>query len=211
MTSVDYETFWKRSHTAILSSLIMASGDRADAEDAAQEGYAAAARNWDQVAGCESPEAWVRTAAIRRLWRIKADRRRQYRPALAVTVPPASTPEETAEAREVLAALAALPAEVRMAIIMGPVLGWPQQEIAAVCGVPRATVANRILRGRAKLRHALGLGHVPEDHEPLVTVGGQAASRRALPGDEPLDAVLTRTERWLRAGVAVELLNRALR
>jgi RNA polymerase sigma-70 factor, ECF subfamily len=202
---MDYEEFCSRSYAEVLSVVIMASRNRADAEDAVQEGYTDAFRCWDQVAGCESPEAWVKKAAMRRLWKIMASKRRQGRLQMEVAVAPASTPEQTTEAYEVLGALATLPDKVRIAVVMCRVLGWPQQEIADMCGVPRATIANRILRGCLMLRQALRMdGQVPGDHEPLVAAPGCTHQYLAIPGGDPLGAILMRTQRWVRAGIEAE-------
>ncbi len=203
MSSRDYEEFYAGTYARILSSVIMASGDRIDAEDAVQDAYAKALRKWDDVGGYDSPEAWVTKVAVRQLWKNARPRRREQL-WLEVTVPPTSAPEETAEAREVLSALATLPLNVRAALVLCRVLGWPQQDIAEVFGVPRATIANRILRGQAMLTKKLGMAApVRGSREPLVPAPRPAA-QWAIPEEDALPAALARTARWLHAAIEAE-------
>ena len=120
---------------------------------------------------------------------------------LEVTVPPQATPAETAHAREVLAALATLPAPVRIALVACTVLGWTQPEAAEVLGVPRNTIANRIFRGRAMLARRLGMDRETAGAgDPLVPSLGYAA-RFAVLDEDPLGISLTSLADWLRAGI----------
>jgi RNA polymerase sigma-70 factor, ECF subfamily len=197
-----FAEFYQRTFAQVLSTTIMASGHRADAEDAVQEAYIIALRRWALVGGYEAPEAWVLKVALRRLWR--SQRRRRHAEQLAVTVPPDATPEETAYAREVLGALATLPPPVRIAMVMCAVLGWTQAEVAEVLQVPRNTIANRIFRGRAKLAAQLGMtGQVTGVRDPLVPSQGPVA-RFAVLEEDPVGESLARAESWLRAGIEAE-------
>ena len=67
--------------------------------------------------------------------------------------------DEAAAARglpsELEAALAALPAEFRVAVVLCDVVGLSYDEIANALGVPLGTVRSRIHRGRAQLRDVL--------------------------------------------------------
>jgi len=203
MSPQGFDEFYTRTFSKVLSVAIMASGSRFEAEDAVQDGYLAALRRWDQVGGYERPEAWVLKVALRRLWRSRRRRRREDQP-LELTVPPQATPDETAHAREVLGALASLPADARIAIVTCAVLGWTQAELAEVLNVPRNTIGNRIFRGRAMLRARLGLvGQLPGERDALVAAP-RLAAQFAVPDDDTVDAMLMRAERWLRAGLEAE-------
>jgi RNA polymerase sigma-70 factor (ECF subfamily) len=197
-----FAQFYQRTFAQVLSTTIMASGHRGDAEDAVQEAYIIALRRWALVGEYDAPEAWVLKVALRRLWR--SQRRRRHAEQLAVAVPPGATPEETAYAREVLGALATLPPPVRIAMVMCAVLGWTQAEVAEVLEVPRNTIANRIFRGRAKLAAQLGMtGQVTGVRDPLVPTQGPVA-RFAVLAEDPVGESLTRAESWLRAGIEAE-------
>lgn len=203
MSSRDYEHFYAETYATVLSSVIMASGNRIDAEDAVQDAFATALRKWDDISGYDAPEAWVTKVAVRQLWKNARPRRREQL-LLEVTVPPMSAPQESAEAREVLSALATLPLNVRSALVLCRVLGWPQQEIAEVFGVPRATIANRILRGQEMLTKLLGMAApVRGAREPLVPAPLPVA-QWAIPEEDPLTAALARTMRWVQAGIEAE-------
>jgi RNA polymerase sigma-70 factor (ECF subfamily) len=57
------------------------------------------------------------------------------------------------EARaEIEAALAALPVDLREALVLVEVFGLPYAEVAAVVGVPVGTAKSRVFRAREQLR-----------------------------------------------------------
>ncbi|HEU5082514.1 MAG TPA: sigma-70 family RNA polymerase sigma factor [Acidimicrobiales bacterium] len=92
-------------------------------------------------------------------------RRRTRRPASALpddadhVLPPAPDAAEAAEASRlpdhVQAALATLPEEYRVPVVLADVVGLPYAEIADQLDVPVGTVRSRIHRGRLALREAL--------------------------------------------------------
>jgi len=59
------------------------------------------------------------------------------------------------DADEVEAALAELPEEFRVTILLADVEEFPLRQIAALCGCPLGTVASRLARGRKMLRKRL--------------------------------------------------------
>jgi RNA polymerase sigma-70 factor (ECF subfamily) len=143
-------------------------GSTQSAEDATQEAFIAAYRNLDKFRG-GSFRSW--------LFRIAANacydelRRRRARPGVSLDEPAPSaerrldapdvapSPEERAEQselRETLAqALAAIPPDQRLAIVLCDVQGLDYAEIAAVMQCSLGTVKSRIARGRARLRAVL--------------------------------------------------------
>lgn len=93
-------------------------------------------------------------------------RRRTRRPSTALpddadhVLPPAPDAAEAADAQRlpdhVQAALATLPEEYRVPVVLADVVGLPYAEIADHLDVPVGTVRSRIHRGRLALREALG-------------------------------------------------------
>ncbi|HVF19748.1 MAG TPA: RNA polymerase sigma factor SigE [Mycobacteriales bacterium] len=80
---------------------------------------------------------------------------------------------------DVQAALDALPAEFRAAVVLCDVEGLSYDEIADTLGIKLGTVRSRIHRGRAQLRDALA--HLAPRGGPA----GPAAPRQRDPGDRP--------------------------
>jgi RNA polymerase sigma-70 factor (ECF subfamily) len=65
------------------------------------------------------------------------------------------TPEQIGRIRAVKRALARLPAEQRMAILLRECEGFTSEEIAEITGVPAGTVRTRIFHGLRALRRML--------------------------------------------------------
>lgn len=85
----------------------------------------------------------------------------------AALIDPAWDPERAALRAETIAAieaaLARLPAEQRLAVLLSDVQGLPYEEIAWVMQVPLGTVKSRIARARAHLRALLVGSMEPSD------------------------------------------------
>lgn len=139
-------------------------GDREDAADAVQEALVAAYRR----AGTYRGEASVRTWLHRILVNTCIDRLRRDRVRPTVPWPagelPARGPDQASElaTRMVVSdALALLPPEQRVAVVLVDVQGWALLEVAELLGVPLGTVKSRCARGRRRL--AVLLGHLREE------------------------------------------------
>ncbi len=76
------------------------------------------------------------------------------------SVDPAPGPEEAAagneERRRVADAMAGLPAELRMVMVLRAVEGLSYAEIALAAGIPAGTVMSRLSRARTRLLATLG-------------------------------------------------------
>ena len=62
-----------------------------------------------------------------------------------------------ADANDVAAALAQVPEDFRVAIVLADVQDLPYEEIAKVLDVPVGTVKSRVHRGRIALARAMGI------------------------------------------------------
>lgn len=138
----------------------------ADAEDAAQEAFLRAFRGLGRFRRLSHFKTWLyqiatnvtRTAARRRAARPEAASG-LLADAEAGASPPAGADDLEARivARDRLdRALAALPEDLRQAVVLRDVEGWEYREIAAMVGVPIGTVESRIFRARRRLRDLLG-------------------------------------------------------
>jgi RNA polymerase sigma-70 factor, ECF subfamily len=154
--------------TAVFNLCLRMLGTPQNAEDATQEAFIAAYRHLDKFRG-GSFRSW--------LFRIAANacydelRRRKARATSSLDEPasegerrfdapdPSPSPDdraEQAELRAVLAsALAAIPADQRLAITLCDVQGLDYAEIAEVLQCSLGTVKSRIARGRLRLRAIL--------------------------------------------------------
>lgn len=143
----------------------------AEAEDLVQETFLRAFRHWHQFQGDSEPSSWLYTIATRVCRRMH--RKRSGEPSrlesLAELLPSAdeavvAPPEDTdplaeqlrREARErVQKALAELPLDFRMPVMLKDIAELSMPEIARILGIKEATVKTRIHRARLKLRQAL--------------------------------------------------------
>ncbi|MCF3178371.1 RNA polymerase sigma factor SigM [Streptomyces polychromogenes] len=136
-------------------------GDREEAADAVQDALVSAYRAAHTFRGDSAVTTWLHRITVNAC----LDRARKA--ASRRTAPLDDTdrlerllePHESAEApaerqdlhRQLLAALATLPADQRAALVLVDMQGYPVAEAAAVLDVPVGTVKSRCARGRAKL------------------------------------------------------------
>ena len=188
----DFDSFFGRTFSRVRALAILLSGNPHDADDAVQNAYIEALQRWEKIRDYDAPEAWVIMIMKQRLARLGKENRRQQALALRLPVPSAATPEQTAEARDVLTALAALPHPQRAAMILHCLYGHRYKEVAEMLGLRSGTVRVGVHRARQALRHQLGGTWAPrhDPEEPLVADG------RGTPAG-PLVQLLRSAEDWL--------------
>jgi RNA polymerase sigma-70 factor (ECF subfamily) len=150
-------------------------GETADAEDLVQETLLKAWRGWAGFTPGSNVRAWLltilRNAFISR-WRSRkhegtaislddADPHAIYR-AVGGEDPEGSFFEKVVD-EKVLAAVEALPAEFREAVVLSDIEGLPYAEVAAILSVPVGTIKSRLFRARRQLQKTL--------HDHAVAVG----------------------------------------
>lgn len=134
-----------------------------DAADAVQETLVAAYRRAGSHRGDSSVRTWLYRILVNAcIDRIRREGRRPTVPLLDAEPGrgPGDLAADAATRLDLVSALAELPAEQRVAVIMVDVQGWPVTEVAVMLGVPVGTVKSRCGRGRAKL--AVLVGHLRE-------------------------------------------------
>jgi RNA polymerase sigma-70 factor (sigma-E family) len=153
--SADFDAFYIATVRRVVLYLYAACGDRAEAQDIAQEAFARAWQHWPRVAGYDDPEAWVRMVA----WRLMVNRWRGLRRWLAARARMGTPDEATAgpspDRVAVVDALQQLPKPQRQAIALHYLLDMPVHDIAAAIGAPEGTVKARLSRARATLARLL--------------------------------------------------------
>lgn len=142
---------------------VLAVGDN-DAEDLVQDVFVRAYRAVGSFRGDSTFRSWLYRIAIN-VVRTHRDRRRfrsESQPAdfeghnaLEEIAGPEDVEESFARRRAIDRALAALPEEWRVLVVLRDVHGLTYEEIARIVKIPRGTVDSRLFRARQRLRPLL--------------------------------------------------------
>jgi RNA polymerase sigma-70 factor (ECF subfamily) len=152
----------RQSARRLIAYLAASSHDVAAAEDALSDAFTSALRSWPQTGVPQNPEAWLLTAARRRL--VDAARHRRVRDAKSALLAAADEGIDTLDAgvpipdrRLALMFVCAHPAiarEVRTPLMLQVVLGVDVARMASAFLLKLATLGQRLSRAKAKLRDA---------------------------------------------------------
>jgi RNA polymerase sigma-70 factor (ECF subfamily) len=151
----------ERYHSRVIGLVWGLVGDRASAEDVAQEAFFRAFMGLKGFKGRSSFRTWLFQIAINAARTHRQSRQKRFEVSsggsLDLDVHTNSADEDARflARDEVQRAMATLPAELREAVLLRDVNGLDYREIAVVLEVPIGTVESRIFRGRARLRRAL--------------------------------------------------------
>ncbi len=157
-----------RHERAVFNVCLRLLRDPGLAEDATQDTFIRAWTNIDSFRGGVA-RAWFLRIATNRSYDVLRARIRRSADSLDAELveleptwtgtSPGEDPEQFATRRELAVylehALATLPDDQRLAIILSDIQGYGYDEIATITGVAVGTVKSRISRGRGRLRQAL--------------------------------------------------------
>jgi len=150
----------RRHHDRIHAVCRRLAGNEADALDATQEAMIAIARGIRRFDGRAAFSTWAYRVATNAC--LDELRRRKRRPTPGLPEELGETSATSATAIEVLpdrlaidAALAELPEEFRVPVVLRDLCDLDYAEIADTLGIPPGTVRSRIARGRAQLARRL--------------------------------------------------------
>ena len=138
-------------------------GNPEDAADALQDAFVSAYRRAETYRGDAQVTTWLHRIVLNAC--LDRMRRSAARPVTPLPTEGAAEPADPHDriadsdtSRDVAAALAALAADQRAAIVLVDVQGYSVADAARILEVPEGTVKSRCARGRARL--AVSLGHL---------------------------------------------------
>ena len=167
-----FEALVRRHEGRVYAVCLRILGDADEAADAAQDTFLTVLRKLDQFRGDAAFTTWLHRIAVNACYDVLRAKRRRPLLRLASDEPlPEPGPahpdhgDEVAGTHDAAAALALIPEEFRVALVLADVEDLPYEEIARVLDVPVGTVKSRVHRGRIALARAMGV-QVPAPGEP---------------------------------------------
>ena len=156
-------------------------GKEEDAHDATQDAFLTALRKLDQFRGDAAFSTWLHRVTVNACYDVL--RKRARAPMLrlageegeeAEPGPPVADHADAVVGRtDVERALAKVPVEYRVVLVLHEVQDLAYEDIARVLDIPVGTVKSRLHRGRIALAKALGVLPAQEHARPAETSEGQ--------------------------------------
>lgn len=156
----------QRHQHRVYSVCLRVLGNSEDAADAVQDAFLSALLKLEQFRGDALFTTWMHRVAVNACYDILRKKRRQPMlhlaedpdgPAREEGSPIADHADEVAGTRDAAAALAFVPEEFRITLVLADVQDMAYEEIARVLDIPIGTVKSRVHRGRIALARAMGI------------------------------------------------------
>jgi RNA polymerase sigma-70 factor (ECF subfamily) len=187
-----FEELVRRYRKRIYALALHITGSSSEADDITQDVFLRAFRALDTFEGRSEFFTWVYRMAVNRSLNARRDRDRRGessmddpRLELAVAVDAKGDPGRQAELRQtyarLLRALDALPAEMKITVVLVALQGFSHGEAAVVQKVSDGTIAWRMHEARRRLADAMSPTHVPRKRRGLSAELARLLADAGLP------------------------------
>jgi RNA polymerase sigma-70 factor (ECF subfamily) len=145
-----FEVFFELERDRLFAILALATGDRSEAEEIAQDAFVAVLERWDRVRLMDSPGGYLRRTAIN-IFRKRYTRGR-FLARVGVPLHTRTTSPPADSALVLSETLRALAPRQRAALVLTELLGYTGEDAGKALGVKASTIAALKHQGRAALK-----------------------------------------------------------